>query len=174
MADEPAFESVVTDEMRAAIGVESAPSVQEITTTSVRMFARSVGYTDPVFYDVAEAKKRGYRSLPAPIGYLGTAIWDPRYNENTFGGRKGGGGPRVQSPYKLVLNGGTDVEYIGVDICAGDTLTARSKLADLTERYSAALGSPMLIQTSETSYTNQDGKIVAITRGTSLSYGPKA
>ena len=52
-------ESVITDEMRAAIGVEGPPSVMEIEKTNSRMFARSVGHTDPIFYDEAAAKARG-------------------------------------------------------------------------------------------------------------------
>jgi len=54
MADETA--SVVTDEMRALIDVESEPWTVEVDATSVRMFARSCQYTDPVFYDEAFAR----------------------------------------------------------------------------------------------------------------------
>ena len=43
MADKAEFESVITDEMRAQIGVEGPETVGELTTTSVRMFARAVG-----------------------------------------------------------------------------------------------------------------------------------
>src|SRR5581483_278143 len=59
-------ESVITDQMRAAIGMEGAPYTLEVDKTAVRMFARAVGYTDPLFYDEAFAKSKGYRSLPAP------------------------------------------------------------------------------------------------------------
>ena len=71
MSDETQ-ESLITDEMRAAVGKESDPTTLEIDKTSVRMFARAVGYTDPVYYDEEAAKAAGYRSLPAPPGYLGT------------------------------------------------------------------------------------------------------
>ena len=166
MADEK-FESVITDEMKALIGVQGPETVSELTTTSVRMFARSVGYVDPVFYDEAAAHERGFRSLPAPPGYLGTPIFNPAESDPTFGGRRGGG---FSSPYPLVLNGGTDIEYTGAQICAGDTLTSATALASLNERWSGALGVPMLIQVSETTYTNQDGVVVAISRGTGISY----
>ncbi|MHB8576991.1 MAG: FAS1-like dehydratase domain-containing protein, partial [Dehalococcoidia bacterium] len=73
MAEE-SVSTVITQEMRDAIGVESEPSTSEIDKTSVRMFARAVGHTDPVFYDEDEAKRRGYRSLPAPPHYLGTRV----------------------------------------------------------------------------------------------------
>ena len=49
----------ITDAMRAVIGVESPPWTHEVTTTSVRGFARGVGYTDRVYYDEAAAKAAG-------------------------------------------------------------------------------------------------------------------
>ncbi len=166
MADQE-YESVVTDEMRAMIGVKGPETVNELTTTSVRMFARAVGYVDPAFYDLNAAGERGYRGLPAPPGYLGTPIYNPADSDPTFGGRRGQG---FRSPYPLVLNGGTDIEYTSEQICSGDTLTSATALASLQERWSGALGVPMLIQISETTYTNQFGQVVAISRGTGISY----
>ena len=168
MADDAQYESVITPEMEAMKGVEGDETVSELTTTSVRMFARSVGYVDPVFYDMELAQERGYRGLPAPPGYLGTPIFNPAESDPTFGGRRGQGGFR--SPYPLVLNGGTDVEYFDEQICSGDVLRSRTKLESLSERWSGALGVPMLIAVTATTYTNQDGKVVAISRGTGISY----
>lgn len=172
MAEAPQFESVVTDAMRAQIGVPREPFACEVTTTGVRMFARAVGYTDPIYYDRAEAQRRGLRDLPAPPGYLGTPIFDPAASDPT-GGTRRGTQAGVRSPYTLVLNGGTDVEYTGVDICAGDELTGVARLESLTERYSPALAGPMLVQVTATTYTNQQGEVVATVRGTGLSYGPR-
>jgi hypothetical protein len=154
-------QSVITQEMRDAIGKEGPPSTLEVDRTSVRMFARAVGHTDPVFYDEDEARRRGYRSLPAPPGYLGTPVYSPRTaGTDVPGGRRLG-------PYKRILNGGTEIEYFG-DICAGDVLTSRTKIASLSERQGSV--GPMLITVSETSYTKQDGTLVAISRGTLISY----
>jgi hypothetical protein len=172
MADDPAFESVITEEMRTMIGVEGPPQIHEVTTTGVRMFARAVAYGDPVFYDREEAQRRGYRDLPAPAGYLGTAVYNPVSHDPTFGARRDAM-PGVRSPYSLRLNGGNDVEYFDEDICAGDVLTATNSVETLTERYSRALGGPMLIVVTATKYVNQDGKLVAIMRNTGISYGPK-
>ncbi len=152
--------SVITQEMRDRIGVESPPTHIEVDKTAIRMFARSVGHTDPVFYDEDEAKRRGHRSLPAPPGYLGTPVFTPRPDAASYGG------PRM-GPYKRILNGGTEIEHFG-EICAGDVLTSRTKVASLTES-KGSMG-PMLITVSETSYTNQDGKVVAVSRGTLISY----
>ncbi|MEX2245887.1 MAG: MaoC family dehydratase N-terminal domain-containing protein [Dehalococcoidia bacterium] len=162
--------SVISDEMRAAIGVEGPPIVLEVEKTNCRMFARSVGHTDPIFYDEAAAKARGYRSIVAPPGFMGTPIFNPIAAPGVPGEM---GGRRFSIPYKRVLNGGTEYEYFpdgpdGDVICAGDTLTARSKVAGFEER-EGSLG-PMLITTRETTYTNQHGKVVAKMRGSAIQY----
>ena len=150
--------SVITDEMRAQLNVESEPWTVEVDKTAIRMFARSVQYTDPLFYDEDFARSKGYRSLPAPPHYLGTPIFDP--NAPPRGVRQ------LNIPYRRNLNGGTDIEYFD-QIVAGDLLTATSKLSDLEET-SGRLG-PMLIVRTETIY-RRDGRIVAIQRGTGIRY----
>ena len=164
MADE---ESMITDEMRARIGVESEPWTLEVDKTAVRMFARSCQYTDPVFYDEEFARSKGYRSLPAPPHYLGTPIFNPKTSDPTFGGPRGGGGNRSGNPkLRRILNGGTDIEYFDT-IQAGDVLTATSKVADISER-KGNLGT-MVITITETTY-KRDGQVVAIMRGTGIAY----
>ena len=157
----------LTEEMRSHVGEESEPWTHEVTTTSVRAFARGVGYTDPVYYDLAAAEQAGYRSLPAPPTYLGTPIFVPGRSSDTFSGpvstRRG-----VQHGLKGLLDGGTETTYFA-DICAGDTLTVVQKLADLEVKESKALGK-MLVTTQETSYTNQDGTRVAVQRSQAIFY----
>ena len=153
-------QSHITDAMRAQIGKETPVTTYEIDKNSVRMFARSVGHTDPVYYDEAEAKKAGYRSLPCPPGYLGTPVFDPRKSgQIAFA--------RIETPFKRILNGGTEIEYIETP-CAGDTLYASSKVVELQERQ-GSLG-PMIISFTETTYKDGAGKVVAIMRGQGISY----
>jgi hypothetical protein len=156
---------LITDAMRAEIGKEGPARVSEVDKTAVRMFARSVGHTDPVYYDDAAAKAAGYRNLPCPPGYLGTPVFRPGSQEG--GPPMGGGGPQPSRPLTRVLNGGTEIEYFD-DICAGDVLTAKSHLSQLEERM-GSIGE-MLISTNKTVYTNQNGKVVAIATGTGIRY----
>lgn len=156
---------LVTDELRAAIGRESEPWLVEVDKSSIRMFARAVGHTDPVYYDEEAAKAAGYRSLPAPPGYLGTPVYNPKASD-AFGGRRLNL-PQPGRPLHRILNGGTEIEYFD-DICAGDVLTATSYLADVQERR-GSIGD-MLIMTMKTVYRNQDGKVVAIMTGTTIRY----
>ncbi len=153
--------SVITDAMRAEIGKESEPVTFEVDKTACRMFARSVGYTDPIYYDEDHARSKGYRSIPVPFAFLGHPVYNPNAPQRL------GGYFRTDTPFKRVLNGGTDIEYFDT-ICAGDVLTVTSKLADLSERQSR-LG-PMLITVTEGTYRNQDGKVVAKMRGTGIQY----
>ena len=164
MTQETESESIITDEMRANVGKEGPPQTLEVTTTAIRMFARAVGHTDQVYYDEAYAKSKGHRSIVAPPAFFGTGIYNPQH-----GG--GAGGANLTLPNGRVLrglDGGREFQYTGVEICAGDVLTAVSKTVDLSERKSS-LGM-MLITRRETTYTNQNGEVVARAYGTSLQY----
>jgi hypothetical protein len=162
-----AEESLITDEMRAFIGVESEPWALEVDKTAIRMFARAVGHTDPVYYDEEEAKKAGYRAIPCPPGYLGTPVFDPRTCDPTFGTpRARVRPPEPSKPLTRILNGGTEYEYLD-DIYAGDRLTATTHVAAIVER-PGSIG-PMLITTTKTVYKRGD-QVVAIATGTGIRY----
>ena len=163
MTQQQESQSVVTDEMREAIGKESAPSTMEVDKTGCRMFARAVGHTDLIFYDEEYAKSKGYRSIVAPPGFLGTLVFSPRSAQPDAEMS----GLRFSVPYKRVLNGGTEYEYFG-DICAGDVLTASTKISGFNER-AGSMG-PMLMTTRETTLTDQNGQVVAKMFGTVIQY----
>jgi hypothetical protein len=153
--------SVITDQMRSRIGVESEPVRYEIDNTGCRQFAQAVGYTDPIYYDEDYARSKGHRGMVAPIGFLGHPVvvpGQPARVPEAF---------RLEIPYKRVLNGGTDVEYFA-DVCAGDVLTAETKLTNLTEREGKV--GPMLIVDTETIFRNEAGEAVAIQRGSAIRY----
>ena len=105
-----AAEFELTDEMRAVIGVESDPWPIEVTTTSIRAFARGVGYDDPRYYDEDEARAAGHAALPAPPCYLGTPVWVPGKSDPTFSGPRYVG-PSLRHGLKGLLDGGTEVVY---------------------------------------------------------------
>jgi hypothetical protein len=157
----------ITDEMRGVVGIESSPWTHEVTTTSVRGFARGVGYSDLVYYDEAAAKAAGYSSLPCPPSYLGTPIFIPGECSDTFSGPKETG-PGIDHGLPNLLDGGTETEYFA-DICAGDTLSVTSKVSDLSTREGKSTGT-MLIVTRETNVMNQDGQLVATQRGQAIFY----
>lgn len=153
-----ADDSVITDEMKAVIGVESEPSVYEIERSSIRRWAEAIGDTNPLYRDEEYARSKGYRSLVAPPGFMA---------QYAFPVKVGGGRRGFRSPFARNLNGGNEYEFFK-SIQAGDTITATSKLAELFER-DGRMGK-MLFSISETTYKNQDGEIVAKARATGISY----
>ena len=158
----------LTDQMRSVIGVESEPWTVELTTTSVRAFARGVGYTDPVYFDEDAAKAAGYKSLPAPASYLGTPVFIPAVSDPTYGQPSRSGGPRLEHGLKNVLDGGTETFYERTPV-AGDVLTMTTMVADL-EVKDMKIGRSLVV-TNETIYRDKaTGDVVARQRGQGIFY----
>ncbi len=157
----------ITSEMKEKIGWQSDPWTFEVTRTSIRAFARGVGYTDQVYFDVAEAKKAGYSDLPAPSTYLGTAIFIPGKSNDNLPFPPGF---RVDLNHGLpgLLDGGGETEYFE-PILAGDELVCVNRLAKLETKDSKALGT-MLIQSNVTTFTNQHGQVAAIQHSQAIYY----
>lgn len=158
-------ESLITDELRAAIGKEGEPVTVEVDKTTIRCFARAVGHTDLIYYDEEYAKRKGHRSIVAPPGFLGHPVYIPQMGD-AIGARGLTHLPSIKAT--RVLNGGTEFEYSGEDVCAGDVLTKVTKIADVQER-SGSLGK-MLFITTESNFFDAEGKLVATERGTGIVY----
>jgi hypothetical protein len=146
MATPTPFE--LTEEIRARIGVESEPWVYEVTTTGIRAFARGVGYSDPVYYDIEAARAAGYEALPAPPCYVGTPVYVPGRSDETFSVPTGTG-PRPRFGLEHVLDGGTEVTYER-PLVAGDILTVTDRLVDLQVKESKTLGSMVIVRSEAT------------------------
>lgn len=160
-----AEESIITDEMRSLIGVESEPSTFVIEEEPIRRWAEAIGNSNPLYHDTEYAKKSRYRGMITPPGFVGNY---------SFPVKTGGLSPRVKSPFWRVFNGGNEFEFLK-PVRAGDVLTATSKLAELFERQGRPEIGRMLFQVTETTYKNQKGEVVVKTRGTGISYeGPTA
>ena len=151
-------DSVITEEMRQMIGVESEPSVFEIEKEPIRRWAEAIGDPNPLYHDEEYAKKCGYDSVIAPPGFVA---------QYAYPVKKGGSSPRIKNPFTRNLNGGNEYEFFK-PVQAGDVLTATSKLSDLFER-EGRLGK-MLFQIAETTFKNQKGEVVAKARYTGISY----
>jgi hypothetical protein len=157
----------LTDDMRAVIGKKSPPWKFEVTTTSVRAFARGVGYKDPVYFDIDAARQAGYRNLPVPPTYLGTPVFIPGRSDDTFSHPRLDG-PVLRHGLKGLLDGGTETEYLDT-ICAGDVLTADSEVTSLDVRTSPKLGKMLLVSTLAT-YRNERNEVVALQRAQAIYY----
>jgi acyl dehydratase len=161
------MQSELTDEMRAALGVESEPWLYEVTTTGIRAFARGVGYEDPVYYDAQAAKAAGYEALPAPPCYLGTPAYVPGRSDETYSVPLGTG-PRPRFGREHVLDGSTEVSYER-PLVAGDMITMTTKLVDVQIKESKSLGT-MVIATAEATGRDAGGDVVVRERSQVIFY----
>jgi len=167
--------TVLTDEMRALIGVESEPRTAALPVSEelLRRFVHGVMEPDPVHWDPEAAAASKYGEVVAPPLFPMHAVRRPpggpdpmdRLREDPEDdGRLGGsqsGLPPLDLPFKRLLNGGTEAEFYQL-AKIGDVITVRSKYLDISERESRD-GSPMVIVRVQTTYTNQDGDVLAVT-----------
>ena len=150
------LESVITQEMQDAIGVESDPLTHEVEKGAIIKFAQAIGDTSPIFNDEQVARGTRYGSLIAPPTFLRSTPPGPLTVE-------------VDSSYTARLDGGSEWEYFE-PVRPGDRITVTIKIADIFERQ-GRLGN-MLFIVRETKYVNQFDNVVALQRGTSISYQP--
>lgn len=150
-------DSVITPQMRAAIGVASEPTAHDVEAGAIRRFADAIGDPNPLYRDEPAARESRYGGIVAPPTFLRSM--DP-------------GPPTVelQVPYPGLLDGGSDWEFFE-PVRPGDTITVTSRVVELKER-TGRLG-PMLFVVRETSYVGQHDRTVAVQRGTFIYYEPQ-
>jgi len=151
-----AQESVITPEMRAAVGVESEPYTNEIEKGAIVKFARAIGDANPIYTDEEAARRSRYGGLVAPPTFFRSLRSGPMKVD-------------VKSPYPANLDGGSEWEYYE-PTRPGDRITVTHKISNIFER-PGRLGNMLFIQ-RETKYVNQFGTTVAIQRTTGISYQP--
>ena len=152
-----AQESVITQEMRDALGVESRPVTCEVEKGAIRRYADAIGDPNPIYRDEEAARNSRYGGIIAPPTFLRSMEADP-------------GQDPFESVYPEVLDGGSEWEYPGPPVRAGDRITVTVKSLDLQER-TGKLG-PMLFVVREYRYVNQHGELAAVQRSTYIYYRP--
>jgi acyl dehydratase len=121
----------------------------EVGREKIREYARAVGEDDPIYFDREHARRAGFREIPAPpmfavvysAGSLTPAMVDPEVGIN----------------FAMLVHGGQEFVW-GEPVCAGDTITTETRIADIYEREG------MAFYVLESLSRNQDGREVV--RGT--------
>lgn len=170
----------ISKEMRGLVGQEfgSGRTSAPVSLSDIRRWAIAVYYPDippRLFWDEDYAKGTSHGGVVAPEDFNPFAWFtaDGPTIAPTFSGPIRDSGPEgafgVASPEtNYILNGGMEVTY-GARMRPGDVITtSRSKLVDYKERPSR-LGL-MLVTTTETTWTNQNGEMVKTTQGSSIRY----
>jgi len=162
---------MLPEEVTKFIGKSTGTSVFEVEKEAIRRFADAVGDTNPLYWDEEYARNSRHGSIVAPPGlicapwYAGRQTKWGRRDEPVAEGAEARGPDLVKAGYGRVLDGGVEWEFFQA-VHAGDTLTASSKIKDIRQRQGRS--GKMVFVISETTYTNQNGDVVAETRGTSI------
>jgi acyl dehydratase len=159
---------LIPSETRALIGQPlSEPLTGKILAKEAQRFALAADDLNPLYFDEEAARAAGYRATLVPPIFLAWSLAPVRpVSELRQDGLYRGGGPRVTLNVKRVMFGGEEWEFTG-PVYAGDTITAQTWLKDLEEKEGGS--GPFVLQTTETTYTNQDGQVVARARGLSIA-----
>ncbi len=143
---------------KSDIGKVGNPITLRIEAGKIREFAKSIKDQNLLYYDENMAKAEIGGVMPPPTFLMTIAHWD-----------EGEGRPHVKMDLRRVLHGEQEFEYLK-PIYAGDVLTAVTKVTDVFEK-SGGRGGIMTFVVMETSFTNQKGEKVAISRGTTIETG---
>jgi acyl dehydratase len=150
--------SVVTDELRAVVGIESEPYENEIDRGAIRKYVEAIEDPNPIYVDDAYARRSPHGTIIAPP---------------TFPCTLRTGHPRVPIPlppgYTELLNGGAEYLYER-PIRLHEVLTGTSRLTDVFEK-DGRLGH-MLFLVTEKAFRDRDDAVVARMVGTIIRYAP--
>jgi N-terminal half of MaoC dehydratase len=158
-------EWLITPEMRARIGVESDLSHYEVEKGPIRMYARAVGYRDRIFWDEDYARSQGYRGLVAPPGFFGFRVLT---EPDALDAGPSTAVSQTEDGHTLSgLNAGQRfVLDPGAVICAGDKLTAVSKMVSIRQVQTSR--GPAIVSENERTFRNQSGEVVARNYGSAM------
>jgi hypothetical protein len=181
-------ESVLTPEVKAVIGATGekieASLPWGVEREGLRIFTNAIMDPDPRYWDDEFAKKTKYKAIITPpiyVSYLGrrarpgaedpvTRAFKENPNSDGIGGvrtsEEKGGLPDVPTHLKRILNAGNEIEVRQYPKL-GDRIFSQARWSDIKERVTKE-GQRMLIVTTETTYTNQDGAVLCILRASSI------
>ncbi|HSV44609.1 MAG TPA: MaoC family dehydratase N-terminal domain-containing protein [Ramlibacter sp.] len=138
---------------KSFIGTDLGRRTLVIEEGAVRFYAKAIGETDPIYSDVDAARAAGLRSLRVPPTYLSCLETQAFPSRDVL--------KLVGMELKRILHAEQAYTY-HAPVCAGESLTFESRIADIYEKKGGAL--EFLIK--ETRVTNQDGVHVADLRST--------
>lgn len=157
---------MLPEEITKFIGQPTGTTTYIVERGAIARFAEAVGDPNPLYLDEEYAKNSKYGSIIAPPGFFGWPVRRARSSQEPEVIAGARGGPNFAAiDLPRVLDGGIEYDFIK-PVKAGDVLTATSEIKDIRERTGSTGRMAFLIR--ETTYTNQDGEIVAKARSTSI------
>jgi hypothetical protein len=170
----PAYESFLTDEVKALIGVETEWSAYSdpISPSEVRRFVHAIMDDNPLYYDESYARGTKYREMVCPPFFFSFAFRPvDRLKTDRDWDAYGGGGanrqalPRVPHGFQRMVNGGSEIDLYK-RIRPGKRVRTKARYHDIRERIGST--GPMAIVITETMFQDDDGDLIARARQTAI------
>ena len=133
---------------RKFIGYRTTPFSVEVERGRLKLFAKAIGETDPVYSDDEAARAAGYPALPVPLTFLFCLEMERDDPYDWFA--------ELDLPLSNVLHGEQAFEYHALAY-AGETLRFESVVTDIFDKKNGEL--EFLVQ--KVSVTNQHDARVA-------------
>ena len=159
---------MIPEEVTKLMGKTGDIMIMDVEKGAIKRYADAVGDYNPLYWDEEYAKNSRYGSIIAPPGFFG---WPTRRTGATptfptFAKLLDEAAATLaQAGYNRALDGGIVYEFFQ-PIRAGDILTALPRIASVSEREGKS--GKMLFSIIETTYTNQNGDLVAKARHTMI------
>ena len=137
------------------IGKTGRPVTMHVERGKIREFARAIKDDNRVYVDEAHARAIAGGIMPPPTFTMTLGFWgDPTEP------------PLLTLDYRRLLHGEQEFEYLA-PIHAGDVLIAVARVKDVYEK-AGSRGGKMTFGIVETTFTNQHGDTVLVSRSTLL------
>ena len=159
---------MLPEEVTKFIGKRGEAIVFEVEKEPIRRFADAVGDPNPLYWDEEYAKNSRYGSIIAPPGFISSPWFSrPKSSELSADLRMQLRPALEKSGFTRPggLDAGIEYEFFQ-PVRAGDTITTFSIIKDIVEREGRTGKLAFII--TETTYTNQNGDLVAKARGTAI------
>ena len=151
-------DSLITEEMRRAIGVESEPGVIQVERETIRRVADALGDPNPLWRDEEYAKGTSHGGIIAfPIAFHPST-------------RAGTPNASYESPARGGVVASDEWEFCE-PVRPGDEITVTTRVVDFYEREGRQ--GKMLFTVTETTYRNQHGRMAMVQRRTGVGFPPR-
>jgi acyl dehydratase len=140
-------------ELKALEGPLGPPDSMPIETVSIRRMALCVEDFDPIHYDEAAARARGYRGIVAPWPLLWLVFFNCREAPLKF------------SFGKATIHGGDSYEF-HEPMVVGDTITVRATVTQTSVKQGKAGAMGIIVTRRE--FRNQHGQLCAVMDTTNI------
>jgi len=154
---------VPAEEITQFIGKSGLSRIFEVEKGAIRRFSDAVGDLNPLYRDEEYARNSRYNSIIAPPGFFGWPLKHPADTVLLIDSIPELRIAMENAGFNQLLDGGMEYEFF-LPVRAGDTLVASPVISNMRERQGGS--GTLVFAWVETSYVNQNGDLVAISRET--------